>query len=128
MGPIWEVTVRLRLLLVLSLLAVALALLVACPALAHPPCADAQQASATTGAATLTGHVVALAPHVLAQAGRQQLLATTTTKRTTYVYITGSGKKYHRHYCVNDHKHYKKTLGWVKKHGYKPCKVCKPPK
>ena len=46
-----------------------------------------------------------------------------------YVYITDLGKKYHRWGCRYLKKsHYKKSLAWVKSHGYKPCKVCKPPR
>jgi methylphosphotriester-DNA--protein-cysteine methyltransferase len=48
---------------------------------------------------------------------------------TTYVYITNSGKKYHRSGCRYLKKSkIKKTLKWAKAHGFKPCKVCKPTK
>lgn len=56
------------------------------------------------------------------------IMAVLAAHQTTYVYITNTGTKYHRHYCVAHHTHYKKTLRWVKSHGYKPCKVCKPPR
>jgi hypothetical protein len=52
-----------------------------------------------------------------------------TAKRATYVYITNTGAKYHRNGCrYLAHSKIKKTLKWAKSHGYKPCKVCKPPK
>lgn len=48
---------------------------------------------------------------------------------STKVYITKTGKKYHRAGCRYLKKSkIKKTLGWVKSHHYTPCKVCKPPK
>lgn len=50
-------------------------------------------------------------------------------QQTVYVYITNTGLKYHRKGCryLAQSRH-KKTLRWVKAHGYKPCKVCKPPR
>ena len=55
--------------------------------------------------------------------------AVTSAKRTTYVYITDSGKKYHRSGCrYLAHSKIRKTLKWVKSHGHKPCSVCKPPR
>ncbi len=49
--------------------------------------------------------------------------------KTTYVYITKTGKKYHKSGCRYLKKSkIKKTLAWAKKHGYKRCTVCKPPK
>jgi len=57
------------------------------------------------------------------------IMAALAAHQTTYVYITNTGTKYHRHGCrYLSHSHYKKTLRWVKSHGYKPCKVCKPPR
>jgi len=48
---------------------------------------------------------------------------------TTYVYITRTGSKYHRHYCVDDHPHTRVTLHHAKSHHHLGrCKVCKPPK
>ncbi len=64
-----------------------------------------------------------------APATHQQLAGHQTTKRTTYVYITDTGAKYHRKSCQYvKHSKHRVTLKWAKKHGYKPCKVCKPPK
>ena len=52
-----------------------------------------------------------------------------TAKSTVCVYITDTGKKYHRWGCRYLKKsHYKKTLKWAKSCGYTACKVCKPPK
>lgn len=49
--------------------------------------------------------------------------------KTTYVYITKTGKKYHKSGCKYLKKSkIKKTLKWAKANGYKPCSVCKPPK
>lgn len=48
---------------------------------------------------------------------------------TKYVYITNTGKKYHRNGCRYLKRSKKKvTLKWAKAHGYTACKVCKPPK
>jgi hypothetical protein len=49
--------------------------------------------------------------------------------REQTVYVTRTGKKYHRDGC----RHLVKsrlpiTLREAKQHGYTPCKVCKPPK
>jgi hypothetical protein len=53
----------------------------------------------------------------------------TPLAKTTYVYITKTGKKYHRAGCRYLKKSKKKvTLKWAKSHGYTACKVCKPPK
>jgi hypothetical protein len=53
----------------------------------------------------------------------------TPLSKTVYVYITKTGKKYHRSGCRYLKKSRKKVkLSWAKSHGYKPCKVCKPPK
>lgn len=47
---------------------------------------------------------------------------------TTYVYVTDTGTKYHRKTCRTlSHSKYRKTLSWARSHGYKPCKICKPP-
>jgi hypothetical protein len=55
--------------------------------------------------------------------------ALSSAKRTTYVYITKTGSKYHRNGCQYlAHSKIRKTLSWAKSHGYKPCKVCKPPR
>lgn len=49
--------------------------------------------------------------------------------KNTYVYITKTGKKYHKSGCRYLKKSkIKKTLKWAKAHGYKRCSVCKPPK
>lgn len=46
-----------------------------------------------------------------------------------YVYITKTGKKYHRGSCRHLRKSkIKVSLDDAKERGYKPCKVCKPPK
>jgi beta-lactamase superfamily II metal-dependent hydrolase len=53
-----------------------------------------------------------------------------TLERTAnpWVYITDTGKKYHRAGCKYlAHSKHKVRLKWAKSHGYKPCKVCKPP-
>lgn len=49
--------------------------------------------------------------------------------QATYVYITNTGAKYHRKGCryLKKSKH-RVTLKWAKRHGYTPCKVCKPPR
>lgn len=53
----------------------------------------------------------------------------TPMAKTKYVYITNTGKKYHKNRCRYLKKSkIKKTLSWAKKHGYKACKVCKPPR
>ena len=59
-----------------------------------------------------------------------QLSAAMSAKKgTTYVYITKTGAKYHRSGCrYLAHSKIKKTLKWAKSHGYKPCKVCRPPR
>lgn len=47
----------------------------------------------------------------------------------TWVYITNTGKKYHRKGCRYLKKSKKKIrLKRAKALGYKPCKVCKPPR
>jgi hypothetical protein len=48
---------------------------------------------------------------------------------TTYVYVTDTGTKYHRKTCQTlQHSKHRITLTKAKKAGYKPCKVCKPPR
>ncbi len=50
-------------------------------------------------------------------------------KKTVYVYITKTGKKYHKGDCRYLKKSKVKiTLEEACKRGYTPCKVCKPPK
>lgn len=67
----------------------------------------------------------AIASAVIAPAGG----ATINPMSTTYVYITNTGKKYHRSGCRYLKKSkIKKTLKWAKSHGYTACKVCKPPR
>ena len=57
------------------------------------------------------------------------LLAVVQAHQTTYVYITDTGLKYHRKGCrYLDHSKRRVSLGWAKSHGYKPCKVCNPPR
>jgi hypothetical protein len=57
------------------------------------------------------------------------IMATLAAHQATYVYITHTGIKYHRNGCrYLAHSKIRKTLKWVKSHGYKPCKVCKPPR
>ena len=49
--------------------------------------------------------------------------------KTTYVYVTKTGLKYHRAGCrYLKYSRRRVTLKWAKAHGYKACKVCKPPK
>ncbi len=43
--------------------------------------------------------------------------------KTTYVYVTPTGKKYHTHKCGNG-KFTKTTLKKAKARGLKPCKKC----
>jgi hypothetical protein len=48
--------------------------------------------------------------------------------KTTVVYITRTGKKYHRDGCrYLAHSRIKTTLAEAKANGYAPCKVCRPP-
>lgn len=78
----------------------------------------------------LTGVLAAatFGPPVTGKAGGLAFF-TQQAHATTYVYITRTGTKYHRHYCVDDHKHTRVTLHHAKYHHHlKPCKVCKPPK
>ena len=80
-------------------------------ATAHPVAVSTLGFSLTTGRADRPG--AALLVH----------------KQTVYVYIAETGTKYHRSGCrYLAHSKIKKTLSWVKSHGYKPCKVCNPPK
>jgi len=44
------------------------------------------------------------------------------------VYCTEQGKAYHRKNCTLKHGSKGMKLSEAKKKGYKPCKVCKPPK
>ncbi|MBN2081242.1 hypothetical protein JW859_03435 [bacterium] len=49
--------------------------------------------------------------------------------QTVYVYVTKTGKKYHRGDCRYLKKSkIKMTLEAAKQAGYTPCKVCKPPR
>lgn len=54
---------------------------------------------------------------------------TSAKKRTTDVYITNTGEKYHRSWCryLKYSKH-RVTLKSAKRRGYTPCKVCRPPR
>lgn len=60
-----------------------------------------------------------------------QVLSTSvmTAKKATTVYVTKTGKKYHRSGC----RYLKQSkiaikLPTAKKRGYQPCKICKPPR
>jgi hypothetical protein len=64
----------------------------------------------------------------MAQTIEKSVTVSTARRSTTYVYTTRTGARYHRHYCVDDHVHYRHTLHWAKTHGYTPCKVCRPPR
>ena len=56
-------------------------------------------------------------------------LAVIERSSNPWVYITNTGKKYHRAGCrYLAHSKHKVRLKWAKSHGYKPCKVCKPPR
>jgi methylphosphotriester-DNA--protein-cysteine methyltransferase len=44
------------------------------------------------------------------------------------VYCTEKGKSYHKKNCTLKHGSKGMKLSEAKKKGYKPCKVCKPPK
>jgi hypothetical protein len=80
----------------------------------------------STRAAVHSPSAKAATVRVAAMAG---IGATMQPMSTTYVYITNTGKKYHRAGCRYLKKSkIKKTLKWVKSHGYTACKVCKPPK
>jgi hypothetical protein len=51
------------------------------------------------------------------------------SRKTTYVYVTKTGKKYHRAGCrYLKYSKRKVTLKWAKANHYTACKVCKPPK
>jgi hypothetical protein len=55
-------------------------------------------------------------------------LAVIERSSNPWVYITDTGKKYHRAGCrYLSHSKHKVRLKWAKAQGYKPCKVCKPP-
>ncbi|HHV80497.1 TPA: nuclease [bacterium] len=55
-------------------------------------------------------------------------LETKKSDKTIWVYITETGKKYHRAKCrYLDKSCIEITLEEAKKAGYEPCKVCKPP-
>ena len=57
------------------------------------------------------------------------MTAAAVNAKKTYVYITNTGKKYHRSNCRYLKKSKKKvTLAWSRSHRYGACKVCKPPK
>jgi DNA-entry nuclease len=63
-----------------------------------------------------------------APAGTAIAAADDAAAATTYVYITNTGKKYHRGDCRYLKKSkIKVTLEDAKRRGYTPCKVCKPP-
>ena len=48
--------------------------------------------------------------------------------KTTTVYITRTGKRYHRAGCrYLSQSHIKTTLAEAKANGYTPCRVCNPP-
>jgi hypothetical protein len=48
---------------------------------------------------------------------------------TTIVYIADTGTKYHRQTCRTlHHSKHKVALSGAKSHGYKPCKLCSPPR
>lgn len=61
--------------------------------------------------------------------GAADVAAMEQMSSSTKVYIARTGKKYHKTNCryVKQSK-IKKTLKWVKAHGYGACKVCKPAK
>ena len=116
MNHSWGVVMRIRKSLVIFCLVLGLLLLAAGSALAYSgSSAPPSHPSATLDQAS----PVFTAPAVLAVRAAHQ---------TTYVYTTRTGACYHRHYCVSHHTHYKRTLGWAKSHGLRPCKVCRPPR
>jgi len=90
------------------------------------------QPTLSRGAATIV-HVAddgtLVLPAGITLVADQHLNGRLTAKRTTYVYITDTGEKYHRAGCryLKYSKH-RVTLKWAKKNGYTPCKVCKPPR
>jgi hypothetical protein len=54
------------------------------------------------------------------------VLAAQQGKTTYWVYTTNTGACYHRHYCVDEHPHYKHTVKQAKAMGLRACKVCRP--
>ena len=103
-----------RSLIVLCLIA-AFALAGASVALASPGAVGHAPTNATLQASDLAGTYVAPA-----------VLAAQTGKTTYSVYTTRTGGCYHRHYCVDDHVHYKHTVPEAKAMGLRACKVCRP--
>ena len=101
--------------LVVFFLVMAIALTAASVALAAPQSADNSSANAIAQASDLAGTFVAPA-----------VLAALQAHATYYVYTTRTGARYHRHYCVSHHTHFKHTVSWAKSHGLRPCKVCRP--
>lgn len=68
--------------------------------------------------------IIPIADDGLAAAGK-----TMGARGTTYVYIANTGTKYHRKGCrYLAHSRKRVSLSWAKRHGYKPCKVCRPPR
>jgi hypothetical protein len=84
-------------------------------ALASPNSAGHVPPNATSQASDLAGTFVAPA-----------LLAAQQAKTTYWVYRTMISRYYHRHYCVDDHSHFKLTVKQAKAMGLRRCKVCKP--
>jgi hypothetical protein len=101
-----------RRLILVTLVALVLLGLFAALAAAAPYPGSAQDQTKAAIAAQQIGHSLHLA---------------TARASTTYVYITGTGACYHRHYCVSHHAHYRVTLKYARAH-YRPCKVCHPPR
>src|SRR5664280_976516 len=99
-----------------------MALLVAVVATA----ALAAVASAASAPASSDRHTPAAVVKQLTQSAVE--LAVIEKSSNPWVYITDTGKKYHRAGCrYLNHSSHKVRLKWAKSHGYKPCKVCKPP-
>ena len=109
----------------LVLLALVTALLLAVVAVGvRPSQAGAQRSAVTAHPAAVSTLDFSPAAGPAARVGPARLVH----KRTVYVYIANTGTKYHRSGCrYLAHSKIKKTLAWVKSHGYKPCKVCNPP-
>lgn len=108
-----------RLLAALACVAVALTLIFSVTAAAGSVSSSSIAKRSTSSLTAATTHVIGVA-----SVGKLSL-----SKKTTYVYITRTGAKYHRSGCRYLKKSkIKVTLKWAKQHGYTPCKVCKPPK
>jgi hypothetical protein len=103
-----------RIWLALAIALVAVAALASVASAASVPAQSDQHKTAATAIATQ---------------GAVAGLAVIERSSNPWVYITDTGKKYHCAGCrYLAHSKQKVRLKWAKSHGYKACKVCKPPK